>query len=57
MCGKMVEASIKVELLLGLPEDLEVVSGDITEQVITLTVMRGTARSIVCPLAEADLTL
>lgn len=53
----MVEASIKVELLLGLPEDLEVVSGDITEQVITLTVMRGTARSIVCPLAEADLTL
>ena len=42
----MVEASMKVELLLGLPEDLEVVSGDVAEQVITLTVMRNTDESL-----------
>jgi transposase len=35
----MVEALMKIEAILGLPEGLEVVSGDVADQVITLTII------------------
>ncbi len=35
----MVEAAVKLEAVLGLPEGLEVVSGEVTDQMITLTVI------------------
>src|SRR6266700_406025 len=45
----MVEALMKIEALLGLPEGLEVVSGNVTDQVITLTVV-STQQHPCCPL-------
>jgi zinc-finger of transposase IS204/IS1001/IS1096/IS1165 len=46
----MVEA-MKVEAFLGLPEGLEVVCGDIADQVITLTII-STQQHPLCPLCE-----
>lgn len=45
----MVEVSMKLEAVLGLPEGLEVVSGDVTDQMITLTVI-STQQHPCCPL-------
>ena len=45
----MVEALMKIEALLGLPEGLEVVGGDVVDQVITLTVV-STQQKPCCPL-------
>ena len=45
----MVEASMKLEAVLGLPEALEVVSGDVADQVITLAVI-STQQNPCCPL-------
>jgi transposase len=45
----MVEASMKVEALLGLPEGLEVRSFDVGAEVITLTVI-STQQNPCCPL-------
>lgn len=45
----MVEALMKIEALLGLPEGLEVGSFDVSDQVITLTVV-STQQNPCCPL-------
>jgi transposase len=45
----MVEALMKIEAILGLPEGLEIVSGDLTDQMITLTVI-STQQKPCCPL-------
>ncbi len=45
----MVEALMKIEALLGLPEGLEVVSVDVTDQEVTLTVV-STQQHPCCPL-------
>ncbi len=45
----MVEVSMKIEAVLGLPEGLEVVSLDATDQMITLTVI-STQQHPCCPL-------
>jgi transposase len=45
----MVEALMKIESILGLPEGLEVVSGDVTDQMITLTIV-STQQKPCCPL-------
>jgi transposase len=45
----MVEVSMKLEAVLGLPEGLEVVSGEVADQVITLTVI-STQQNPCCPL-------
>jgi transposase len=45
----MVEASMKLEAILGLPEALEVISGDVADQVVTLTVI-STQQNPCCPL-------
>ncbi len=45
----MVDALMKIEALLGLPERLEVVSGDVTGQEVTLTVV-STQQNPCCPL-------
>jgi transposase len=45
----MVEASVKIEAVLGLPEGLEVVKGEVTDQVITLTII-STQQKPHCPL-------
>jgi transposase len=45
----MVEALMKVEAVLGLPEGLEIVSGDVAEKEITLTVI-STQKNPHCPL-------
>src|ERR1700676_5772969 len=45
----MVEALMKIEALLGLPEGLEVVSGDVTDQEVTLTIV-STQQNPCCPL-------
>jgi transposase len=45
----MVEASMKLESVLGLPEALEIVSGEVTDQVLTLTVI-STQLNPCCPL-------
>jgi transposase len=47
----MEEALMKIEALLGLPEGLEVVSSDVTDQEITLTVV-STQQNPCCPLCE-----
>lgn len=51
----MVEASMKIEALLGLPEGLEVVSGDVVEKEITLTVI-STQVNPRCPLCGTNAT-
>jgi transposase len=43
------EASMKIEAILGLPEGLEIVSGDVAEKVITLTII-STQQHPCCPL-------
>jgi transposase len=43
------EASMKIETVLGLPEGLEILSGDIAAEVITLTVI-STQQNPRCPL-------
>lgn len=45
----MVEALMKIEALLGLPEGLEVAGSDVTDQEITLTVV-STQQNPCCPL-------
>jgi transposase len=45
----MVEALMKIEAVLGLPEGLEVRSVDVTDEVITLTVI-STQQKPCCPL-------
>jgi transposase len=45
----MMEALMKIEAILGLPEGLEVVSGDVTDQMITLTVISSQQKPC-CPL-------
>ncbi len=45
----MVEALMNIEALLGLPEGLEVVRSDVTDQEITLTVV-STQQNPCCPL-------
>jgi len=45
----MVEGAMKIEALLGLPEGLEVVDGDVANQVITLTII-STQQHPSCPL-------
>jgi hypothetical protein len=45
----MVEALMKLEALLGLPEGLEIVSGEVTDQMITLTIV-STQQNPCCPL-------
>ena len=45
----MVEVFMKLESVLGLPEALEIVSGEVTDQVITLTVI-STELNPCCPL-------
>jgi transposase len=45
----MVEALLKIEALLGLPEGLEVVGSEVTDQEITLTVV-STQQNPCCPL-------
>jgi transposase len=45
----MVEASMTIEAVLGLPEGLEVESLDVADQVITLTVL-STQQNPSCPL-------
>ncbi len=51
----MVEALMKVEALLGLPEGLEIVSGDIAEKEITLTGI-STQKNPRCPLCGTGAT-
>jgi hypothetical protein len=48
-CGRMVEVLMKIEALVGLPEGLEVGSFDVTDQMITLTVV-STQQKPCCPL-------
>jgi transposase len=48
-CGRKVEGAMKIEALLGLPEGLEVVDGDVANQVITLTII-STQQNPSCPL-------
>lgn len=45
----MGEVSMQLEAVLGLPEGLEIISGDIADQVITLTVI-STQQHPCCPL-------
>ena len=49
----MVEALMNIEALLGLPEGLEVVSSDVTDQEITLTVV-STRQNPCCPLCGSS---
>lgn len=51
----MVEGLMKVEALLGLPEGLEIVSGDVAEKEITLTVL-STQKNPRCPLCGTSAT-
>ena len=48
-CGRKVEGAMKIEALLGLPEGLEVVDGDVANPVITLTII-STQQNPNCPL-------
>jgi transposase len=49
----MVEVSMKIEAVLGLPEGLEVKSGDVTDQVIALMVI-STQQHPCCPLCGSS---
>jgi transposase len=49
----MVEALMNIEALLGLPEGLEVVRSDVTDQEITLTVV-STQQKPCCPLCGSS---
>jgi transposase len=49
----MVEVAMKIEAVLGLPEGLEVVSGDVANQVLTLTVI-STQQNPCCPLCGSS---
>jgi hypothetical protein len=51
--GRMVEGAMKIEALLGLPEGLEVVDGDVANQVITLTII-STQQHPSCPLCAKN---
>src|SRR2546430_9605550 len=49
----MVEVLMKIEALLGLPEGLEAVSSEVTDQEITLTVV-STQQNPCCPLCGSS---
>ena len=48
-CGKVVKMLIDVKSLLGLPGELEVVDGEVTEQTITIVAV-STQTAPSCPL-------
>jgi hypothetical protein len=48
----MVEVSMKLEAVLGLPGVLEVLNGEVADQMITLTVMRNPAESLLSAVWE-----
>jgi hypothetical protein len=52
-CGSKVEGAMKIEALLGLPEGLEVVDGDVATQVVTLTII-STQQNPSCPLCGSS---
>jgi len=49
----MLEVLMKIEALLGLPEGLEAVSSEVTDQEITLTVV-STQQKPCCPLCGSS---
>jgi transposase len=54
-CGRMVEKLIDVKSLLGLPEELEIVGGDVTDKVITI-IAASTQATPCCPLCGTSAT-